>query len=199
MRIIIKKPKQKAYVTELNGDLEEVKFILGGNLEPKRAPYNNSIIYVNKESKALNLERNYLLLNDNGILIDEVFGTVIVCGYNEFNKDTSLLEELIPYYLTWFDQVEFYSAVFSDFFPKAIRQEQDEYERKTSFVEDFGKILKKHNVETVTDLRYERTKLNGCYQETVTVLFQGGGSKRVNVTLDSLAAIVRDIMREGVL
>lgn len=69
-----------------------------------------------------------------------------------------------------------------------------EYARKKAFIEELGTLCCKYGVGNVFDMKYERDAEKSI--ETVTVFFCYGGSERkVNVSADSLPAMVRDIFR----
>lgn len=64
-------------------------------------------------------------------------------------------------------------------------------ENKEMFVKELGDLLQRYGVEDVAYLRYKR---EGSL-ETVTITFHGGHQMVVNVSMDSYAAIVRDVMK----
>lgn len=64
-------------------------------------------------------------------------------------------------------------------------------ENKETFVKELGELLRKFGVENVSALKYERKDS----LETVRVIFYDGYSYLVDVSMDSYAAIVRDVMK----
>ena len=64
-------------------------------------------------------------------------------------------------------------------------------ENKELFVKQLGELLSRYGVENVAYLEYKR---EGSL-ETVTITFHGGHQTVVNVSMDSYAAIVRDVMK----
>lgn len=64
-------------------------------------------------------------------------------------------------------------------------------ENKEAFVKELGELLRRYGVEDVAYLRYKR---EGSL-ETVTITFHGGHQIEVGVSMDSYAAIVRDVMK----
>ena len=64
-------------------------------------------------------------------------------------------------------------------------------ENKEAFVKEFGELLQNFGVEDIAYMKYER-KGNA---EIVKVTFHDGHQLAVNVSMDSYAAIIRDIMR----
>lgn len=67
---------------------------------------------------------------------------------------------------------------------------KDNAETKNNFVREFGELLAKYNIEDVGALLYSNID-----EEKVTILFERGTFREVNVSLDSLPAIIRDVMK----
>lgn len=67
---------------------------------------------------------------------------------------------------------------------------KDDAETKNNFVREFGELLAKYNIEDVGALLYSNID-----EEKVTILFERGTFREVNVSLDSLPAIIRDVMK----
>lgn len=65
-------------------------------------------------------------------------------------------------------------------------------EDKKGFVEDLGYLLNKHyrGIESM-----EYFKPGEEYNEEVVITYRGGYQQTVNVTMDSIATILRDIAR----
>lgn len=68
---------------------------------------------------------------------------------------------------------------------------KDDSSTKAVFVQDLSRLFIKYELEDINDMFYS----NNGDKEKVTVFFKSGGVKEVNVTMDSLAAIVRDILK----
>lgn len=68
-------------------------------------------------------------------------------------------------------------------------------ENKEQFVKEFGELLNKYEVENIKELKYTNASKDGCITEYVTVVYNDGYTFSLSVAMDSLAAIVRDIMR----
>lgn len=64
-------------------------------------------------------------------------------------------------------------------------------ENKEAFVYELGELLCKYGIEDIVYLKYKR---KGSL-ETVVITFYGGGQIEVNVSMDSYAAIIRDVMK----
>lgn len=68
---------------------------------------------------------------------------------------------------------------------------KDDIQTKAAFVQELSQLLKKFEIEDVGDLIYS----NIDSDEKVTIFFRNGNYTEVNVHMDSLAAIVRDVMK----
>lgn len=64
-------------------------------------------------------------------------------------------------------------------------------QEKMMFVKEFGELCQKFGVGDVVNMEYE---VDEWENEFVNVLFVGGGKRKVNVTGDSLGAVVEDVM-----
>ena len=70
-----------------------------------------------------------------------------------------------------------------------------EREVKAEFVRELGQLLNKYGVEDIKELKYEDRSTETNIEEWVTVIFNDGYSYKQSVAMDSLEAIVRDVMR----
>lgn len=61
------------------------------------------------------------------------------------------------------------------------------------FIEEFGELLKKHNVSNINGMKYE----NDGIDEYVYIFYKNGYVKQVCVTFDSLKAMIVDIIKQG--
>lgn len=68
---------------------------------------------------------------------------------------------------------------------------KDDSETKAVFVQELKNLLVKYEIEDIGDMFY--SNIDG--KEKVTILFKSNGVKEINVSMDSLAAMVRDIMK----
>lgn len=68
-------------------------------------------------------------------------------------------------------------------------------EDKEQFVKEFGELLNKYEVENIKELKYTNASKDGCITEYVTVVYNDGYTFSLSVSMDSLATIVKDIMR----
>ena len=74
MRVIIKEPNKKAYITDIENELKPMQQIVGGYIEALTYK-DNCLIICNEEGKLRGLEPNIYY----GTL-DCIVGTIIVCG-----------------------------------------------------------------------------------------------------------------------
>lgn len=66
-------------------------------------------------------------------------------------------------------------------------------EDKATFVDEFGRLLARNGVGDVVKLEYIMDK--ALWRESVIIHFRGGGQRTVNVSADSIPAMIRDIMK----
>lgn len=64
--------------------------------------------------------------------------------------------------------------------------------QKAKFVSEFGELVKKADPD-IADLTYKVNTNSGT--ETVEIKYKGGLIRRVDVTADSLMAIVKDLVK----
>lgn len=83
------------------------------------------------------------------------------------------------------------------------RETQEVYNKNSAFVRDFGVFLREHKISDVVSLEYHyNTEGNRREYVTVTYFDPITGQyidKNVNVTLDSIPAIILDITKYGLL
>lgn len=69
-------------------------------------------------------------------------------------------------------------------------------EDKENFVKEFGELLARYGVEDVLELHYTQVITDSWdTEEYVKIIFTNGYEQVVNVHMDSLGAIVKDIMK----
>lgn len=68
---------------------------------------------------------------------------------------------------------------------------KDDSSTKAVFVQELSQLLSKYEIEGVGEMFY--SNVDG--KEKVTIFLKPSGIKEVNVSMDSLAAIIRDIMK----
>ena len=68
-------------------------------------------------------------------------------------------------------------------------------EKKRQFVDGLRELLRTDERSELSELKYEVTETDDSYEEEVKIYFAGGGFKRINVTGDSLYAILLDVAK----
>lgn len=94
IKVIICKPDKVAYTEEIKNDGDTIREILGGLIEPhhpfwpeKTRETADLYILCNEDGKFLDLPRNRALIDDDGIVYDVVYGTIIICALNRESGD----------------------------------------------------------------------------------------------------------------
>lgn len=137
IRILIKKPKEEAYITEIEDKLENLQEIVGGLFDCTPLPGSNNIdIFFNDEGKIMHLDGNVWLAGRGG---DCIVGTCYFVGYDsETGESVSLTDKQIKECQKYIKTFELGKDVdlYSDYFwlvPKML--EKSEKYLKKSFLE----------------------------------------------------------------
>ena len=64
---------------------------------------------------------------------------------------------------------------------------------KDNFIKEFGEFVAKYNISNGESMKYENDSLD----EYVIVTYKNGYQKKIYVTLDSLKAMIIDIIKQG--
>lgn len=64
---------------------------------------------------------------------------------------------------------------------------------KDNFIKEFGELVAKYNISNIESMKYENDSLD----EYVIVTYKNGYQKKIYVTLDSLKAMIIDIIKQG--
>lgn len=99
MKVIICEPNKKAYVKEIENDLDTLQGIVGGYIEAIYPYEDNVTIILNEEGKLMGLPCCRNLVNDNGTVFDYCAGNMIIAGLGE-DDFCSLTDKQIETYLT---------------------------------------------------------------------------------------------------
>lgn len=65
---------------------------------------------------------------------------------------------------------------------------------KEKFIEELGLLLKKYKVNNIMGMSYEKDLLG---DECLYVFYDGGHIKNINVTMDSISSIIKDLCKQG--
>ena len=97
MTILVVEPMKKPTIQEIDGSLESMQRIVGGDIEAVY-PFDDPVAIVcNEEGKLLSLPMNRALTDESGVPYDIVCGTFFVVGIGDENF-TSLTEQQIEKY-----------------------------------------------------------------------------------------------------
>lgn len=101
MKVVAIRPGQYAQIEELNEGLESMQEFVGGYIEVVY-PFEDEVALVcNEEGKLNGMKPCRALRNENGKVIDIVFGPFFICGLGEEDFD-SLTEEQQEKYMSMF-------------------------------------------------------------------------------------------------
>jgi len=97
INVLLVKPGEHAKEAEIANSLKSLQQIVGGYIETF-TPNDDPIVYImNEEGKILDLEDNRGLHNKQGVLMDIIQGTFVVCGAED-GEFVSLSPELMAKY-----------------------------------------------------------------------------------------------------
>lgn len=101
MRVVAVRPGQVAKVEEIGCELRDMQEFVGGYIEAVY-PFEDEVALVcNEEGKLNGMKPCRALRNENGKVIDIVFGPFFICGLGEEDFD-SLTEEQQEKYMSMF-------------------------------------------------------------------------------------------------
>lgn len=102
MRILVVEPGRKPKVREINGTVEAMREIVGGDLQAIY-PSDDVALVFNEGAKVLHLPQNRGVLYEDGGFCDIICGTFFLCGAPEdSNYFSALTAEQVRRYLTVF-------------------------------------------------------------------------------------------------
>ena len=105
MTILVVEPMKKPTIQEIDGSLESMQRIVGGDIEAVY-PFDDPVALVcHGEGKLLGLPMNRALTDESGVPYDIVCGTFFVVGIGDENF-TSLTEQQIEEYTRRFGEIE---------------------------------------------------------------------------------------------
>lgn len=79
MKVLIIKEGQEPYIQNIGNSLETLQQIVGGRIEELYLDAG-AVLICNAEGKLLDLPANRLIKDCNGIAVDYIAGTFLVCG-----------------------------------------------------------------------------------------------------------------------
>ena len=105
MKVVLVKPGESAVITDIVSSLESMQEIVGGYIEAVY-PFDDPVALVcNEEGKLIHLKPCRYLCNEDGDILDIIFGTFFICGLSEDGFD-SLTDELAEKYRLIFDKID---------------------------------------------------------------------------------------------
>lgn len=108
MHIVVVEPGHRPKVQEIDGSVEEMRAIVGGELQAIY-PADDVALVFNADAKVLHLPPNRGVLDEDGAFCDIIYGTFFVCGAPEDrNFFVSLAVKQVQRYLTVFASPEMF-------------------------------------------------------------------------------------------
>lgn len=104
IKIVICKPNEKAFVAEIEDKLEVLQANVEGPIE-LFCPFSDTAgIICNEEGKFTGLEPNRVVRDEDGNVLDVIFGTMLIVGLPEDSENFgSLSDEQVEKYLKMFE------------------------------------------------------------------------------------------------
>ena len=129
MTILMVEPMKTPTVQEIDGSLESMQRIVGGDIEAVY-PFDDPVAIVcNEEGKLLSLPMNRALTDESGVPYDIVCGTFFVVGIGD-EDFTSLTEQQIEKYKDKYSNEMILSVPKQpEAHKKPMKKEKHEYER----------------------------------------------------------------------
>ena len=101
IKVVLLEPFKIARAVEINASLEDMQNIVGGLIEPFYPFAEEVCIVCNEESKINGMRPNRSVKNDEGVMVDFIFGPAFVCDCRGESLD-SLSDEQINRYSKMF-------------------------------------------------------------------------------------------------
>ena len=101
IKVVLLEPFKIARAVEINASLEDMQNIVGGLIEPFYPFAEEVCIVCNDESKINGMRPNRSVKNDEGVMVDFIFGPAFVCDCRGESLD-SLSDEQINRYSKMF-------------------------------------------------------------------------------------------------
>ena len=103
MKVIVVRPGYDPVVEKIEDTLEAMQTIVGGYIEAVYPFEDYVALLCNEESKLNGMPPNRCLFNDDGDVLDIIFGTFFLCGAPADAEDfTSIPDDLIEKYIKKF-------------------------------------------------------------------------------------------------
>lgn len=99
IKVVLLEPGKLARAVEIDASLAEMQKVVGGLIEPFYPFEEQVCIVCNEESKINGMRPNRSVKNDDGAMVDFIFGPAFICDCRGENPD-SLSDEQIDRYGT---------------------------------------------------------------------------------------------------
>ena len=97
IKVVLCEPGKVARVAEIGTELSDLQRVVGGLIEPYYPFEEQVCIVCNEESKINGMRPNRSVKNDDGVMVDFIFGPAFICDCRSENLD-SLSDEQIDRY-----------------------------------------------------------------------------------------------------
>lgn len=131
MTVVACYPGKTAQVIEIDGSLESMQQIVGGNIEAIY-PFDDPVaIICNEEGKIDRLPLNRALYTEDGKMVDIACGNMMIVGLGE-EDFASLQGELLEKYLEKFKHPESFIRIGGDILAIKIPEREEQQEKQTN-------------------------------------------------------------------
>ena len=109
IKVVMVKPEEKAYITEIERNLETMQKLVGGYIQAYEPFRDEVAIVCNEEGKLQKLPPNRMVKREDGEIVDIICGTFFIC-YTPSESETfeSLPDEFAEKYLELFENPELF-------------------------------------------------------------------------------------------
>ena len=108
IRVVMIEPGKCAYETEIGTDLSDLQMAVGGLIEPYYPFEEEVCIVCNDESKFNGMFPNRAIRDDNGEIMDVIFGPFFICDCSSEDFKSLSDEQAKRYKEMYFDPERFY-------------------------------------------------------------------------------------------
>ena len=103
IKVVLLEPGKLARTAEIDASLAGMQKVVGGLIEPFYPFEEQVCIVCNEESKINGMRPNRSVKNDDGVMVDFIFGPAFICDCRGENLD-SLSDEQIDRYFAYSEQ-----------------------------------------------------------------------------------------------
>ena len=125
IKVVLLEPGKLARAVEINASLAEMQKVVGGLIQRQMCIRDRVCIVCNEESKINGMRPNRSVKNDDGVMVDFIFGPAFICDCRGENLD-SLSDEQINRYGKMFRYPEHLARVNDTLFGIPYRPQQEQ-------------------------------------------------------------------------